>query len=319
MDAKTLPKKTPAETLSAFLKRSFSNRDLNALGLGLLLLLIYSAITVGIQAILIYLFALLGAIPFELGFARLRKRVVDLAWWFTPLLFTMLVPSSLTQLWMASVGGAVASFYGKLVFGGHGKYPFLPAAVGMVFLNVSFSTYMVAVGNTAADLKSLTDGFSFTWIELIIGPTPGFIGDPFRAGLLLLAIVYAVLKVIDLRITLSYLVGVIGFVALFWWIESMNPTLFAPTAKFPEPTYVALVGTVIFASVFLLTDKTTAPRHGLAKVVYGLLAGLITVIIRYFTGSVEGVVYAVLLANAFSPLIDAWVSKKTIPLTLGGK
>jgi Na+-translocating ferredoxin:NAD+ oxidoreductase RnfD subunit len=48
----------------------------------------------------------------------------------------------------------------------------------------------------------------------------------------------------------------------------MNPTLFAAAPKFPEPTYVALVGTVVFASVFLLTDKTTAPRNNLAKIVY---------------------------------------------------
>lgn len=319
MDAKTLPKKTPAESVNVFLKRSFSHKDLNVLGIGLLVLLVYSIIINGLNPILIYLFAILGALPFELGFAKLRKRVVDLAWWFTPLLFTMLVPPALSPLWMASVGGAVATFYGKLVFGGHGKYPFVPAAVGMVFLNVSFSAYVAVAGNTAADLKSLADGFSFDWFSLLVGPTPGFIGDPFRAGILVLAIVFAFLKVIDLRITLSYLVGVVGFVALFWWLESMNPTLFAATAKFPEPTYVALVGTVVFASVFLLTDKTTAPRNGLAKVVYGLLAGLITVIIRYFTASVEGVVYAVLLANAFSPLIDAWVSKKPIPLTLGGK
>lgn len=318
MDAKTLPQKLPSESISIFFKRSFSHRDLNALGIGLLALLIYSVITQGINPILIYVFALLGALPFELGFAKLRKRVVDLAWWFTPLLFTMMVPATLTHLWMASVGGAVASFYGKLVFGGHGKYPFLPAAVGMVFLSVSFPTYMLVVGNTAADLKSL-DGFAFDFIELLVGPTPGFIGDPFRLGILLLAGIFAFLKVIDLRLTLSYLLGVIGFVALFWWIESMNPTIFAEVAKFPEPTYVALVGSVAFASVFLITDKTTAPRNGVAKIVYGLLAALITTIIRYFTGSVEGVVYAVLLANAFSPLIDAWISKKAIPLTVGGK
>lgn len=319
MDVKTLPKKSPAESVNVFLKRSFSHKDLNLLGLGLLGLLAYSTITQGLTPVLIYLFALLGALPFELGFARLRKRVVDLAWWFTPLLFTMLMPTTLDQLWMASVGGAVATFYGKLVFGGHGKYPFVPAAVGMVFLNVSFPTYVSVAGNTAGDLKTLSDGFNFDWIQLLLGPTPGFIGDPFRAGILIMAFVFAFFKVIDLRITLSYLLGVIGFVALFWWIESMNPTLFAEVAKFPEPTFVAFVGTVVFASVFLLTDKTTAPRNGLAKVFYGLLAGLITIIIRYFTGSVEGVVYAVLLANAFSPLIDAWISKKAIPLTLGGK
>jgi len=319
MDAKTLPIKTPAESVNVFLKRSFSHQDLNLLGLGLLVLLVYSIIINGLNPLLIYVFALLGALPFELGFAKLRKRVVDLAWWFTPLLFTMLVTPTLTQLWMASVGGAVATFYGKLVFGGHGKYPFVPAAVGMVFLNVSFSAYVGVAGNTAADLKTLADGFSFDWLALLLGPTPGFIGDPFRAGILVLAIIFAFFKVIDLRITFSYVLGVIGFVALFWELETMNPTMFAPSAKFPEPTYVALVGTVVFASVFLLTDKTTAPRNGLAKIIYGLVAALITVIIRYFTGSVEGVVYAVLLANAFSPLIDAWVSKKPIPLTLGGK
>jgi Na+-translocating ferredoxin:NAD+ oxidoreductase RnfD subunit len=319
MDTKTLPKKLPSESIAIFLKRSFSHKDLNVLGIGLLALLTYSVITKGFNPILIYLFALLGALPFELGFAKLRKRVVDLAWWFTPLLFTMLTPPTLSPLWMASVGGAVSALYGKLVFGGHGKYPFLPAAVGMVFLSVSFSTYMVVVGNTAADLKSITDGFSFDVVELLVGPTPGFIGDPFRLGILLLGFVFAFLKVIDLRITLSYLLGVVGFVALFWWLESMNPTLFAAARKFPEPTYVALVGTVVFASVFLLTDKTTAPRNNLAKIVYGLFAGLITIVIRYFTGWEEGVIYAVLLANAFSPLIDAWISKKAIPLTVGGK
>lgn len=322
---KPIPKKVSfVYVLQDFLKQAVSDKVLVQHSLALSVLLVYALAATWTQAPLsvlwIFLSALVGGLLVEIPFAILRKRKVDPAWLYTPLLLTMLLPSTILHpvthdfvFWIPAVGAAVAALYGKLVFGGHRKYIFNPSVVGALFLFVSFGGIVAATGNTAALLKNGTLNLTIT--ELLVGPTAGFIGDPFRIGIVLLGLVLAYYKAIDLRVTLSYLLTVLGLVFLGRYLDDTYATF---GNKFADPQFTLLVGSVVFASVFTLPDLTTTPVTGFGKILYGFTAAAITVVIRTFTGQVEGVIFAVILANALSPLLDAMATNKPIPQLIKG-
>lgn len=322
---KPIPKKVSfVHVLQDFFKQAVSDKVLVQHSLALSVLLLYAIVTTWTQAPLsvlwIFLCAVAGGLLVEIPFAILRKRKVDAAWLYTPLLLTMLLPSTIVHpatqeflFWIPAVGAAVGALYGKLVFGGHRKYIFNPSIVGALFLFVSFGGIVAASGNTAALLKNGTLNLTIT--ELLVGPTAGFIGDPFRIGILVLALVLAYLKALDLRVTFSYLLSILALVFLGRYLDDTYGT-FANT--FADPQFTLLVGSVVFTSVFTLPDVTTTPVTGLGKILYGFVAAAITVVIRTFTGQVEGVIFAVILANALSPLLDAMATNKPIPQLIKG-
>lgn len=322
MDRNTNQKSSWMGTIQDGLNQIFVDRNLVYLSLALFILFFYRLVTpfpsFNVEILYMLVSAIIGGLIIEIPFAMLRKRKIDPAWLYTPLLLTMLLPMTILHpengsflFWVPAVGAMVAALYGKLVFGGHKKYVFNPSVVGIIFLSVSFALIVAAPGNIAGLLKNHhSTPFTLTFTDLLIGPTPGFIGDSFRLGIIILGLVLAYLKTIDLKITLAYLFTIMTMTFIgHTWIDGI---------KFSLWEYSTLVGTVMFASFFLLTDPYTAPNTVLGKIVYGIFAGFITVLIRTYTGSIEGVIYAVILANAFAPLIDSMVNLKPIPMLVKG-
>jgi|694.fasta_scaffold43763_1 Na+-transporting NADH:ubiquinone oxidoreductase subunit B/electron transport complex protein RnfD len=322
MDLKIAKKSTLIASIQDAFRQLFIDRNLVYLSGALLLLMFYRVVTpfpsFHVEILYIFLSAVLGGLLVELTFAKFRKRKIDPAWLYTPLLMTMLLPITIVHpingsflFWMPAVGAIVASLYGKLVFGGHKKYVFNPSVVGIIFLSVSFALIVAAPGNIAGLLKNHTvTPFTLTYLELLMGPTNGYIGDSFRLGIIVLGLGLAYLKSIDLKITFAYL----GAVMLLTFLGQM----YVDGTQFALWEYSTLVGTVMFAAFFILPDPYTSPNTTVGKIVYGVFAGLITVLIRTYTSSIEGVIYAVILSNAFAPLIDSMVNLKPIPALIKG-
>lgn len=253
----------------------------------------------------------------EAAFSIFRKKPVYEGFLVTGLIFPLILPPTI-PLWMVAVGVVFGVFFGKEVFGGTGRNIFNPALVGRVFLSMAFPQYFATMWNVpltkglggfcqyAADaVTSATPLINYKSSQIIascnsllLGTAPGSIGETFRIGIILGGIFLIITKISDWRIPLSYLLSVVIFSLLG---NHLSAKLFAP------PLFQVLSGGLLFGAFFMATDPVTAPLSFEAKWIYGVLLGLLTVVIRGLSGFVEGVMFSILLMNAIAPLIDTLV------------
>ena len=235
----------------------------------------------------------------------------------TGLLLAFNVPANL-PIWMAIVGSIFAIGIGKMAFGGLGKNPFNPALVGRVFMLVSFPTAMTTwpqaspifekgffadavTGPTPlgilkeSGVGSLADAGNMQFIDMVLGNRGGAFGEMCTVALLLGAIYLIARKVIDIATPLSILLTVFVFTGICWLI---NPT------NFIAPWYHLVYGGLILGAFFMATDMVTTPMTTQGKILFGVGVGLITVVIRLWGAYPEGVSFAILIMNAFTPLIN---------------
>lgn len=231
-------------------------------------------------------------------------------------LFALSLPPGI-PLWMASLGMAFGTVFGKMVFGGFGKNVFNPAITARAFVYVSFGVPMTAqfLNPAAAAGNWFPSGFG-TWItsaDAVAGATPlvtgasalssvlfGFVPGCFgetSAVLIILGGLYVIYrKAADWRLTLSAVTGFLVLQTLLW-AAGIETAL--------DPLYALLSGSFLLAAFFMITDPVSASQStALGRWVYGALFGVLTVVIRLFANWPEGVTFAVLLANMFAPLID---------------
>ena len=235
----------------------------------------------------------------------------------TGLLLAFNVPANL-PIWMAIVGSIVAIGVGKMAFGGLGKNPFNPALVGRVFMLVSFPTAMTTWPKAApifekgffadavtgptplgilkeAGVGSLAETGDMQFLDMVLGNRGGAFGEVCAIALLLGAIYLIARKVIDIATPLSILLTVFVFTGICWLI---NP------ANFIAPWYHIVYGGLILGAFFMATDMVTSPMTLPGKLLFGFGIGVITVVIRLWGAYPEGVSFAILIMNAFTPLIN---------------
>jgi electron transport complex protein RnfD len=228
---------------------------------------------------------------------------------------------------MVAVGGVVSVGLGKAVFGGLGANPFNPALVGRAFLQAAFPVAMttwlpafdaerfatVATSTLAppfgrASLDGITtatplalwkfDGQLTSASDLALGFIPGSTGET-SSVLILLGGAYLVARnMMSWRIP----VALLGTVAL-----ASGALHAAAPASFAPPQFMLFSGGLMLGAVFMATDLVGSPMTATGAVLYGALIGLLVVAIRVFGGMPEGVMYAILLGNATTPLIDRWI------------
>jgi Na+-translocating ferredoxin:NAD+ oxidoreductase subunit D len=243
----------------------------------------------------------------------------------TGLLLAFNVPSNL-PVHIIIIGALVAIGVAKMTFGGLGNNPFNPALVGRVFLLISFPVQMTT--------WPLPTGFSNSYTDAVSGATPlGIIKEGLKNGesmhnlmsqvpthlqmfygrmggsmgevaafALLIGLTWLLYKKI---ITWHIPVSVIGSVALLTsilWL--VNPE------KNADPLFHILTGGVLLGAIFMATDYVTSPMSGQAMIIYGAGIGVFTVIIRVFGAYPEGVSFAILIMNAFVPLMNAYLKPK---------
>lgn len=243
----------------------------------------------------------------------------------TGMLLAFCLPANL-PLWLVILGSLVAIGVGKMSFGGLGNNPFNPALVGRVFLFVSFPvpltswpeplvnrfTYLDATTG-ATPLAIMKEGLkNGDRINEILGSIP-FYADMFlgkmggsageiAAVALLLGMAYMLIrKIITWHIPASILLTVTVFTGILWLV---NPE------QNPDPLFHLLSGGLMLGAIFMATDYVTSPMNVQGMWIYGIMIGIITVIIREFGTYPEGVQFAILIMNAFTPLINKYVKPR---------
>ena len=240
-------------------------------------------------------------------------------------IFTLIMPVAMKlpngtiipPIYPAIVGSLVGIWLGKLVFGGTGSNIFNPAAVGMVFAKLCFgSSYLTYVDNwfyqlpdgvaSATPLGLLNGGnygniSNYPLTSLLFGQIPGTVGEVFKITILIGLVYLLIRRSIDWRIVVSYFGTFIGLIliaglAVFAVDKSTNVGLFA--------LYSLLSGGVLFGGVFMLTDPVTSPINPPSRVMYGIIAAVLTVFIRLFAALPEGVAFSILIANMLASFLD---------------
>ena len=212
----------------------------------------------------------------------------------TGLLLALILPPTV-PIWMPAVGAAFAIAIGKCAFGGLGHNIFNPALVGRAFLMVSWPIAMATWirpfdGVTAATPLGLwkMEGILTEPTSLFLGNVAGSIGETSALAILIGGTYLIARKYIDWRTPLSF----IGTVGVLMLILGQNPI------------FHILAGGLFLGAFFMATDYVTTPITRTGRVIFGISAGAIVVVIRMIGGFPEGVCFAILLMNAFTPLID---------------
>ncbi|MEX1377196.1 MAG: RnfABCDGE type electron transport complex subunit D [Eubacteriales bacterium] len=286
--------------------------------LSLLPILLLSIYFFGLRTLLILSVVTITGILCEYGIMRLingEKAKVSEALLVSCALFTLTLPPAV-PLWIASVGIAFGVIFGKCVFGGFGKNIFNPALVGRCFIYVSFPAHMTvtwaepysglfggfvkwssgidAVTSATPMILMNKEGIMTNYINLFLGNVAGSIGETSALLIILAAVYLIVTKTASWKIMISSLASftILGSILYFSGVTAVNP-LFA-----------ILSGGFLFATVFMATDPVSAPRQDVSKYIYGALIGIVAMVIREFSIFTEGIMFAILIINAFVPLID---------------
>ncbi len=293
-----------------------------------------------IQAMLLSLVPvfLLGIIHFGLGTIRVTalSAGVALATWLvcekitkrthplgghyavlTGVLFAFLLPAS-APWWLTSVGAACSIILGSVVFGGIGSNPLCAPLVGWAICKISWPDFMdIDLSMLDTTLSSPLSQIKYTGLPvagdisfwgLFLGEQLGGLGAVQIIAVLGAGIFLLVRGYIRLFAPLAFLAGVAGASLVYWLIDS----------SYPGPVFHLLAGHVLFAAFFLVTDWGSSPVGKLPLVLFGLIAGVLVIVIRTYGAYPDGVAFAVLLANLLTPLLDT-LRPKSLPVGAGRK
>ena len=266
---------------------------------------VWAVVSFGLKALVLIVVCTAGAEVldfFVMRFIRQKKSFKpDLSGSVTGLLLALNL-SVAVEWWQALIGVFVAIVIAKAVFGGLGKNFFNPALVGRVFLLISFPVQMTTwlspfdMQTTATPMAILKQGAPrvFSLQEMFLGTIPGSLGEV-STLLLLLGFGWLLLrKRVSPFIPIAYIGTVIIMAAIF---NGVNPA-------FGSPLYHVFGGGLMLGALFMATDMVTTPMSIKGHVIFGVGCGAVTMIIRLFGGYPEGVSFAILVMNAFVPLID---------------
>ena len=236
----------------------------------------------------------------------------------TAMIYTLITPSG-APIYSVIVGALIGIILGKLVFGGLGNNIFNPAAVGMVAAKLSFGSnygkylalpsWFNSVPNTSmggtllGNISSL--GYesinNVNFLDMFLGKMPGTLGEVYTVTILIGLIYLIFRKTVDFRILFSYF----GTFLVMMIIAGLCINSILPQVKVMNFTLFELLsGGVIFGGVFMFTDPVTSPLTRPSRIMYGMIGGSLTVLIRLFGALPEGVAISLLIANMFAPVLD---------------
>jgi Na+-transporting NADH:ubiquinone oxidoreductase subunit B len=267
----------------------------------------------------------------EAIFAIVRKEGINEGFFVTGILFPLILPPG-TPLWMVGLGVAFGVFIGKELFGGTGRNVFNPALIGRCFLALAYAkpmsqSYMkpsqdllgcllfkwlpsgagVDAVSVATPLSAAKGGEIGSTAHMFLGSVAGSAGETSAVLIILGGVFLLLTRVANWRTV----VGILGsFIVLTSALligdvisyERM-PGVFGPVV------WHLFAGGLLFGAFFMATDPVTGPSTNSAKWIYGIIIGSVTVLIRHFTGYVEGVTFAILLGNIIAPILDEIVFK----------
>ncbi len=282
----------------------------------------------GIGMIIITAVSVISCVIFEFLFQKYLLKSspthLDGSAALTGLLLAFCLPTNI-PIWMVMIGAFVSIGIAKMTFGGLGNNIFNPAIVGRVFLFISFPAAMTSYPEPgqwwkyldattgATPLSKMSESLANNMtvgeimnempsnMDMFLGKMMGSAGEV-AAFALILGLIYMLWKkIISWHIPVSILLTVLIFTAI---LNVGNPD------KFPTPIFHLLTGGLMLGAIFMATDYVTSPMAVKGMLIYGAGIGIITVLIRSFGAYPEGVQFAILLMNGFTPLINKYVKPK---------
>jgi Na+-translocating ferredoxin:NAD+ oxidoreductase subunit D len=273
----------------------------------------------GPSAILVIAGATLGCLTVERVFGE-GGSLADGSATITGLLLGLTLPPGL-PMWMAFLGGAFAIGFGKMLFGGLGQNPFNPALLGRAFLQAAFPTALTTwpdlsgpwwalrgdnlalplmspdptatiTGATPLGLMKFEGVDSELW-RLVIGATSGSLGETASLVILACGAWLALKEYLDWRIPAAVFIAA---AVLSQVIHTFDPSK-------PGALFTLFSGGLVLGAVYMATDMVTSPTTKKGAWIFGAGIGVLVVLIRFYGGLPEGVMYAILIMNALTPFI----------------
>ena len=262
----------------------------------------------GLRSLLVIAVCVLTTVLLEFLFNYIVKKeqtVGDLSAAVTGLLLGLNLPANV-PIWQCVIGGAFAILLVKCLFGGIGFNLVNPAITARVFMliafpaiskNIAFPT-IVDTASSATPLVDIAGGKLPAISDLLFGTTGGAIGETCAIALLVGFVYLIVRRVITWHIPASF-VGTVFLASLFMEGFSVMTAL-----------SLILSGGLLLGAIFMATDYVTSPATPLGKIVFGVGAGLLTFMIRYFATYPEGASFAILIMNILTPYIEKLTARK---------
>ncbi len=259
----------------------------------------------GLNALLVIAVCVATSVLGEFVFNKIVKKpltIGDLSAAVTGLLLALNLPANV-PLWQAVVGSLFAIIIVKCIFGGIGKNVVNPAITARVFMLVAFTSMTSAafpVDSTAGatPLPEIASGNEVVLTDLLLGNVGGSIGETCKVALLIGGVYLLVRRVITWHIPVAFIATTFIF------------TLAVHEFDFMLALSLVLSGGLILGAIFMATDYVTSPTTPLGKLIFGIGAGLITVLIREWGIYPEGVSFAILIMNILNPYIDMLTARK---------
>lgn len=272
------------------------------------------AVIFGWKSLLVVAACVISCVGFEALFnliVRKKQTVGDLSAAVTGLLLALNLPANV-PIWQCVVGSLFAIVIVKCLFGGIGCNPVNPAITARVFMLIAFGSMAKASMPTIVDTVSGATPLSAEagaelpgLLDLLLGLRGGAIGEVCIIALVLGFVYLLARRVITWHIPVTF-IGTVFVASLL--MEGMNVT---------SALTLTLSGGLFLGAIFMATDYVTSPATSWGKVIFGVGAGLITFMIRYFGTYPEGVSFAILFMNILTPYIDSWTKHRV--LVAGGK
>jgi len=271
----------------------------------------------------IYIVTMIVGSIWEGLFNMIRGHEFSEAFLVTGLLFALTLPPTI-PLWQVAIGISFGLVFAKEVFGGVGRNFMNPALASRAFIYFAYPAQMTgdaawtaidgvsgatALGQFAAAQPGHTlDGLNFTWLQAFLGTIPGSMGETSALACLIGAFILLITGIAPWRVIASTLIGAL-LCACYYYLHgsTVNPLYGIP------PHWHLVVGGLAFGLVFMATDPVSAAHTPVGQWLYGLLIGVLAIMIRVANPAFpEGVMLAILLGNVFAPLFDYFVIQANI-------
>ncbi len=290
-----------------------SRRDLSKMMLDFIIALIpaflFGIYAFGLNTVKVVAIAILSSMVWEFLFQKATNRELtykDLSAAASGFIFAMVLPPS-APWWMILLGTFLMIGLGREVYGGYGTNPFNGVLIAWVILMLSFPSHMTdwivpaGVSVKLSPMQVLKDQGPefvykyFTLKSLLVGKKAGFIGCVSPLMVAIGGIYLLFRKTINWRIPVSFLLGVFVFSFLCWFISA---------GKYIDPIFHILAGFTMLGAFFLATDYPSSPVTPCGMFLFGLFAGILTVIIRTWGHWTFGVCYSLLIMSLATPFLD---------------
>ena len=263
-----------------------------------------SVVFFGLRSLLVIFTCVVSAVFFEWGFEKVVKRpntIRDMSACVTGVILAYNLPPTI-PLWQAALGSAVAIVLVKQLFGGIGKNFANPAITARIVLFLAFSgsmtTFIRPDGTTGATPLAYLGNSAYSYkpptLDLLLGNHGGCLGEVCAVALLIGFVYLLIRRVITWETPVVFIATVFALSAAFGW----------------NPVDSILSGGLMLGAIFMATDYVTAPMTFWGRVVFGIGAGVLTVIFRIYGSNPEGVSFAILLMNILTPYINRFTRTK---------